>query len=1148
MIVRGATVQAGDGHREFHVSRQARERYGLEEALFSLTGNVVFADFRAAREFAHRMNLRRDAARFPERAVSAGHLNAMGLIDEFAHLLVARYRRLSNPRLLADALADLEASIGRAPVDELLLAFVADFPPLAVHRGELTAPAWLAGTTGEERNRELALEELLLLWLANRNPAFAPFRELFDDSGLRLATAYLKVMDRLRAFLAGQPRIEGTPGGLLELLEAPMRAAPDSLEGQLAYLRTAWSVLLGEELARVLSSLDLFAEERRVFFGFGPGPVPVPELRILEDDREAYSEDRDWMPRLVLMAKNVHVWLGQLSERHQRPIATLDAIPDVELDRLASWGVTGLWLIGLWERSRASARIKRMMGDAEAVASAYSLEDYRVAADLGGGDSFAELKARAWRRGIRMATDMVPNHVGIDSRWVIEHPDWFISLDRPPFPSYAFGGPDLCDDGRVGIFIEDHYWDRSDAAVVFRRRDHWTGDERFIYHGNDGTGMPWNDTAQLDYRKPEVREAVIQTILHVARQSPVIRFDAAMTLTKRHFHRLWFPEPGSGGDIPSRAGHGMTRAEFDAAMPEEFWREVVDRVAAEAPDTLLLAEAFWLLEGYFVRTLGMHRVYNSAFMNMLRDERNADYRHLIRSTLEFDPRILKRYVNFMSNPDERTALDQFGKDGKYFGVATLMATLPGLPMFGHGQIEGLAEKYGMEFYRARWSEQPDDELVRRHERQLFPLLRRRRAFAEVERFQLYDLQRKDGGVDENVFAYSNGSGSERSLVLFHNCFAETSGWVRRSCAVQTAPGGGQDTLRHTTLAEALELPAGDEWYVVLADTASGLEYLRSCRSVHEQGLYVELAAYDLHVFADIRPVADWPDRRYARLAGRLDGRGVPSIDEALAELELEPVLEPYRRLVAPDVLRELVEGPAAGVEASPDAAVLDRIEASLEELLGAIHARVGGVAEPELAHEIRNDLEELLAGDRAAALRELWPPPAAGSPLLPAAVVWVLLRRLADGAPQALEEGDVGRWFDDWFLLSNLRRSLLAIGLGAEPSDRAVAAVRTLEACRQWWQSEPTELPDLATTMRDLLAVPAVASFLGVNRYQGVDWFVSECWNDLQFCLAVVAAVESDEPATLAEVGRRLNLLASAKQASGFRVDELLAALAAGPE
>ncbi len=97
----------------------------------------------------------------------------------------------------------------------------------------------------------------------------------------------------------------------------------------------------------------------------------------------------------------------------------------------------------------------------------------------------------------------------------------------------------------------------------------------------------------------------------------------------------------------------MSKEDFDKAMPEEFWREVVDRVATEVPDTLLLAEAFWLMEGYFVRSLGMHRVYNSAFMNMLRNEENAKYRQLIKSTLTFDPEILKRYVNFMNNPDEK---------------------------------------------------------------------------------------------------------------------------------------------------------------------------------------------------------------------------------------------------------------------------------------------------------------------------------------------------------------------------------------------------------------------------------------------------------------------------------------------------------------
>ncbi|MCX6064472.1 MAG: alpha-amylase, partial [Chloroflexi bacterium] len=303
------------------------------------------------------------------------------------------------------------------------------------------------------------------------------------------------------------------------------------------------------------------------------------------------------------------------------------------------------------------------------------------------------------------------------------------SLPYSPYPGYSFNGTDLSNDSRMGIFLEDHYYDKTDAAVVFKRVDRWTGDARYIYHGNDGTSMAWNDTAQLDYLKSEVREAVIQTILHVARNFPIIRFDAAMTLAKKHIQRLWFPEPGSGGAIPSRSEHGMTKEQFDAAIPEEFWREVVDRVAAEVPDTLLLAEAFWMMEGYFVRTLGMHRVYNSAFMHMLRDEDNAKYRSVMKNTLEFDPQVLKRFVNFMNNPDEKTAIEQFGNGDKYFGVATLMTTLPGLPMIGHGQVEGFREKYGMEYRRAYWDERPDEGFVTHHERVIFPLIRRRHLFA-----------------------------------------------------------------------------------------------------------------------------------------------------------------------------------------------------------------------------------------------------------------------------------------------------------------------------------------------------------------------------------------------------------------------------------
>ncbi|HEX6986724.1 MAG TPA: hypothetical protein VF170_15190, partial [Planctomycetaceae bacterium] len=329
--------------------------------------------------------------------------------------------------------------------------------------------------------------------------------------------------------------------------------------------------------------------------------------------------------------------------------------------------------------------------------------------------------------------------------------------------------------------IEDHYWDDSDAAVVFLREDRGSGERRFIYHGNDGTSFPWNDTAQLDFLRADVRETVIRTILDVARRFPVIRFDAAMVLARKHVERLWYPEPGSGGGIPSRAEHGsLPKARFDELMPEEFWREVVDRVAAEAPDTLLLAEAFWLLEGYFVRTLGMHRVYNSAFMHMIRDEDNAGYRKVIRDTVEFDPAILGRYVNFLTNPDEETAIEQFGTGDKYFGAATLLATLPGLPMLGHGQVEGFTEKYGMEFQRARLDEQPNAGLIAHFEEQIVPLLRDRRRFASSADFRLFDVVADDGSILEDVFAYSNGRGADRSLIVYHNRFAETAGWIRES--------------------------------------------------------------------------------------------------------------------------------------------------------------------------------------------------------------------------------------------------------------------------------------------------------------------------------------------------------------------------------
>ncbi|MGD2144888.1 MAG: alpha-amylase family glycosyl hydrolase, partial [Anaerolineae bacterium] len=416
---------------EFHISREARDLYDFDRLLFTLTGNVIFASFHAARIFAQKMNQRRDLVRYPERAVKAGQMNAMGLIDEILHYIIRLYREQKNPNVMQEALEWLDEMIGEEQVEKSIRQFVDRFPPVPVYQRQIGPDEYLEGETDGVAHRRIVLEEMVLLWLANSNPGFSPFVELFDHSELKRETAYVEAMSELRDFFDTQPTFGPDEQNLIDMLRTPADASPHSLSGQLEFMRERWGPLLGKYLYRLLSSLDLIAEEERATF-LGPGPSRVIEFRELEYER--FSPDQEWMPKVVLIAKNTYVWLHQLSKKHQTSITRLDQIPNEELDELARRGFTGLWLIGLWERSRASQRIKQMMGNPEAVASAYSVEDYRIAADLGGEEGFRNLRDRAWRRGIRLASDMVPNHMGIDSRWVVEHPDRFISLNRSPFP------------------------------------------------------------------------------------------------------------------------------------------------------------------------------------------------------------------------------------------------------------------------------------------------------------------------------------------------------------------------------------------------------------------------------------------------------------------------------------------------------------------------------------------------------------------------------------------------------------------------------------------------------------------------------------------------------------------------------------------
>jgi glycosidase len=1115
--------------REFHVRRTARERYEIDDALLGARGDLVVADLAAVRHLAARMNAVRPAG---APSVGAGEIVALGLLHEVAHLLAARLETLGAGAMTV-ALRDVRRELGD-DADLVLDRFAAAFP----------------GVGPEPEPPVVRLEELLLTRVANENPAIGPLRELVDDGVLREGTRYDEVIAALeRSFDAasGIELADGTRVSLVALLRAPARNVPTSLAGQLRYVRQHWGSILGADLDAIIGRLDiavgiLAEEERGLHLRFGGGgggkdrPPDVPSFTgAIVDEPEAFSSDSAWMPRVVLMAKSTYVWLDQMSRRYGRELRTLDAVPDEELDILAGWGVTGLWLIGLWQRSVASERIKRVRGNAEAVASAYSLDDYRIADDLGGEAAYANLRDRAWARGIRLASDMVPNHMGIDSSWVIEHPEWFLSLPEPPFPAYTYTGADLSPDPRVGIVLEDHYWDDTDAAVVFQRIDRATGDTRYVYHGNDGTSFPWNDTAQLDFLSPEVREHVVQVILDVARRFPIIRFDAAMVLARKHIQRLWWPLPGSGDGIPSRAQYAISQQEFDRRMPKEFWREVVDRVAAEVPGTLLLAEAFWMLEGYFVRTLGMHRVYNSAFMHMLRDENGAGFRRLIRETLEFDPEILKRYVNFMSNPDEETALEQFGKGDKYFGVATVMATLPGLPMLGHGQVEGFAEKYGMEFRRARLDERPDPWLVERHEREIFPLYHRRAWFAEAQDFLLYDLVTDGGGVDESVLAYSNGTGPTRSLVIYHTRFGSTAGTIRDSAAYARKSASGAKRLVRRSLAEGLGLSNDPAVFVTFRDARTGLAYIRSSRELWERGLWMALDAYQGHVFWEFDEVHDGTAGQWRRLAERLAGRGVPSLGAALRDLQLEPVHAPVRALFEDGHVTAILDDSARAGD-------LDALERRLGAVLAAVAEATGVEGDPVVAAaSIRDDASAAFgaATDVGAAAS------AEDADLAPmtredraALLLYLVLSRLGAVAPGADIAATSLAWYDELGLAPVVVEGLRSVGLEDRAAWSAAETVRALLALPRPSGVRGRGQRDLRL-LEQWLAREPIRQALGVNTWEGAEWLDRDRLAALLAWAVRLDALDSGAPADTALPGR----LVAAAAAAADNVDRLREAL-----
>jgi len=352
----------------------------------------------------------------------------MGLIDEVSHFLVAQYRRNRDPQVTQAALDWFAARVGEDNVDKLLRTFVQEFPNVAVYRGETTIDEWLQGSSDGLAHREAVLEELMLLWLANQNPAFRSFPralrryEARRKHGLQAghcgARQLFRHPPRHRHGSRQSPRPPPrTHGSLARLAQRPARLDSRKLVA-VSRRKPPQSSPRRRRSQEEESPSGCASIPARVTVTTIPSATrttpmsPTSAVTPATSNTSASSPDQDWMPNVVMIAKSTYVWLAQLSRQYGRAIERLDQIPDEALETLAHRGLNALWLIGVWERSRASQAIKRMRGSRTPSPPPIPSSNTTSPATSAATTPTTISASAPPRYGIRLASDMVPKPHG----------------------------------------------------------------------------------------------------------------------------------------------------------------------------------------------------------------------------------------------------------------------------------------------------------------------------------------------------------------------------------------------------------------------------------------------------------------------------------------------------------------------------------------------------------------------------------------------------------------------------------------------------------------------------------------------------------------------------------------------------------------